>query len=63
MPTAEDHRHCRVCGKTIDADEQFCSEACATKRAQTLQRGRTYQMLMYAAILVLVLLLVSELVR
>jgi predicted nucleic acid-binding Zn ribbon protein len=59
----EDHRHCKVCGKAVDPGRTFCSTACETKRAATLRQAQTYKMLMYAAMLVLVVILVSEVVR
>jgi len=45
-----EHRHCRVCGRVCKPDEETCSKACRTERAQQMstRRGLTY--LLYASI-------------
>jgi predicted nucleic acid-binding Zn ribbon protein len=59
----EDHRHCKICGKVVGPEAEYCSKACRRKREEA-QRGRqnlTY--LMYAAIMVLAIILVVQLVH
>jgi predicted nucleic acid-binding Zn ribbon protein len=51
--SADDHRHCKVCGKVCDPGEETCSKACRTKREQLQSTRRMYTYLMYAVILIL----------
>jgi predicted nucleic acid-binding Zn ribbon protein len=53
--TEGDHRHCKSCGKVCDPDEDVCSAACRTKRAQALRTRRAYTYLLYALMVILLL--------
>jgi predicted nucleic acid-binding Zn ribbon protein len=48
------HRHCIVCGKTIDEDETFCDELCEAKYKSAQKR----QMLFFAIFIVLLVLII-----
>ena len=54
----DDHRHCKVCGKAIGADQEFCSKVCRRKREAQIQNRRNLTYLMYGAIAFLILLTV-----
>lgn len=56
--TAEDHRHCKVCGRVCDRTEQTCSAACATQRAQTLRTRRLYTYVLYGLTLIVLVVFV-----
>jgi predicted nucleic acid-binding Zn ribbon protein len=58
--SADDHRHCKVCGKVVDPGEETCSKACRAKREQLAQTRRTYTYLIYGAILLLVIVLLAS---
>ena len=53
----DDHRHCKVCGKVIGPESEYCSKTCRRKREEIQANRRNLMYLMYAAIGVLVLLL------
>jgi predicted nucleic acid-binding Zn ribbon protein len=59
----EDHRHCKVCGKVVGPDAEFCSKACRRQREETQQSRKNLTYLMYAAIAFFLLLLVLTYVR
>jgi len=61
VSSPDDHHHCKVCGKVCDPSEAVCSAACRTKREATVASGRRLQVMMYAAMLLLVVVLVFEL--
>jgi len=57
-----DHRHCRICGKAIPPDQEFCSEDCrrAHEGFQRRQRRmRNIFLLVYILIFVILLLLLA----
>jgi len=56
-----DHRHCKVCGKVCDPDEETCSRACREERERRVQTRRTYTYLLYGAIALLLIVFVSRL--
>ena len=51
--SADDHRHCKVCGKVCDPGDETCSKACRAKREQLQSTRRMYTYLLYAVILIL----------
>ena len=59
----EDHRHCKVCGKPVAPDAEFCSRSCRREREATLQSRRNLTYLMYGAMAFLAVLLVLTYVR
>ncbi len=64
MATAEeDHRHCKVCGKVVGPEAEFCSKACRRKREESARGRQNLTYLMYAAIAVLGILLAIQLVH
>ncbi|HTT73594.1 MAG TPA: DUF2116 family Zn-ribbon domain-containing protein [Thermoplasmata archaeon] len=60
MTVPDDHRHCKVCGRACAPESETCSRACAQRRADQLQTRRMYSYLMYGAIALLVIVLVSH---
>lgn len=59
MP-ADDHRHCKVCGRVTAPNQETCSSACAAKREQRLRAGRNYRYLLYATIAFLLVIFLSS---
>jgi len=56
----DDHRHCKVCGKVCDPDEEVCSKACRAKRAAQLRTRQMYTYVLYGAMaLILIVFLVT----
>ncbi|MGP8073202.1 MAG: DUF2116 family Zn-ribbon domain-containing protein [Thermoplasmata archaeon] len=60
MTPSDDHRHCKVCGRTCDPDERTCSPACAAKLEDLARTRRNYQYLLYASIALLLIVLFSH---
>jgi len=52
------HTHCQMCGKAIPVDETLCSEECKQKYQNILKKRRRYIYVMYAAIAVMIILLI-----
>ncbi len=63
MPSSDDHRHCKVCGRVCPADEETCSTACATERARRARARSTYTYLLYGTAALLLVLLLSAYLR
>ncbi len=49
------HKHCIVCGKTIDEMDTFCDEVCESKY-KSAQRRQTLFFLVFIGLLVLMLI-------
>ncbi|MGA8664429.1 MAG: DUF2116 family Zn-ribbon domain-containing protein [Thermoplasmata archaeon] len=60
MTSADDHRHCKVCGRTCAPDERTCSTECARKLEDMARTRRNYQYLLYASIVLLLVVLLSH---
>jgi predicted nucleic acid-binding Zn ribbon protein len=60
MPTEGDHRHCKVCGKVTKPDAETCSSKCADLRERRLQSARTYRLLLYGSIALLVIVVLAS---
>ncbi len=60
MPADGDHRHCKVCGRVTKPDAETCSPACATERQRRVSSARTYRIMMYVAIAVILIVFLSE---
>lgn len=60
MKPSDDHRHCKICGRVCDPAEETCSKACAQKRLERLQTRRMYTYLMYGAIALLAIVLLTH---
>lgn len=56
MP-ADDHRHCKECGKVCPPDRQVCSARCQEARDARLRSRRQLTWFFYAAIAILLVLL------
>lgn len=63
MPAAEDHRHCKICGKVTGPGDDTCSAACAAKRETRLRQRRNYQYLLLASIALLAVVFFSGYLR
>lgn len=59
-PEGGEHRHCKVCGRMIDPQLEFCSKSCRRQREATLQGRRNLTYLIYGGIAFFVLLLLLE---
>jgi predicted nucleic acid-binding Zn ribbon protein len=53
----DDHRHCKVCGKTCALNVETCSTACRDKRAASIQSRRQTMYMFYGFMVFVVLLL------
>jgi len=49
------HKHCIVCGQTIDETETFCDEVCESKY-KSAQRRQTLFFLVFIGLLILMLI-------
>ncbi|HEV2316223.1 MAG TPA: DUF2116 family Zn-ribbon domain-containing protein [Thermoplasmata archaeon] len=58
MSDLDDHRHCKVCGKVVDPQDEFCSKGCRRKRDEQLQNRRNLTYLIYASIAFVILITV-----
>lgn len=63
MKDSGDHRHCKICGRVCDPDEDTCSKECAQRRADRVRTQRMYTYLMYGAIALLAIVLLSAYLR
>jgi len=54
---ADDHRHCKVCGKVCPPGDETCSKACRAKREQAMASRRNLTYLIYGVMAFLVILL------
>ena len=61
MPTDDDHRHCKVCGRVCDPEDETCSRKCAIERERRARSRRNYLYLLYGLAALFVLLLLSPL--
>jgi predicted nucleic acid-binding Zn ribbon protein len=62
MPIEGDHRHCKVCGKVCAPGNETCSRACADARDDRARSRRTYTLLLYGAIALLVVVFLSRVI-
>jgi predicted nucleic acid-binding Zn ribbon protein len=53
------HRHCKVCGRACDLDDETCSKACRTKREDMVRSRRIYTYMMYGAIALVAIVFLS----
>jgi predicted nucleic acid-binding Zn ribbon protein len=60
VPSEDDHRHCKVCGRVCGPTEETCSKACRAKRDDMLRSRRTYTYLMYGAIALVAIVFISK---
>lgn len=63
MGTLDDHRHCKVCGKTCGVDDDTCSRACREERARRVQSKKNLQLLLYAAMALILIVFVAQFLR
>jgi predicted nucleic acid-binding Zn ribbon protein len=56
----EEHRHCKMCGKVCDVDEEVCGKSCAAKREERLRSRRSVQWMLYGGMALLVILLIAS---
>jgi predicted nucleic acid-binding Zn ribbon protein len=50
VPSDDEHRHCKVCGRVCGVDDQTCSRACEAKRERAIRSRRNLEYLLYASI-------------
>lgn len=46
-PKIVDHRHCKVCGKAVPPNKEFCSEECRLKYEDWQARERRVKRMIY----------------
>jgi predicted nucleic acid-binding Zn ribbon protein len=63
LPSNDDHRHCKVCGRVTQPDSDTCSPACAAERARRLGSARTYRYLLYGPMALLLLVVLGSYLR
>jgi predicted nucleic acid-binding Zn ribbon protein len=51
------HKHCKVCGKAIPAEDNTCSEACAKKRIEAMRNRQLLNYLFWGVALFLIFIL------
>ena len=57
-----DHRHCRICGKAIPPNQEFCSENCRSisERMEARQkRMRNLLIIMYVAVFLIIFIMLA----
>jgi len=57
-----DHRHCRICGKAIPPNQEFCSENCRSisERMEARQRRmRNLLIIMYVAVFLIIFVMLA----
>jgi len=57
-----DHRHCKICGKAIPPNQEFCSEACRSisERMEARQRRmRNLLIIMYVAVFLIIFIMLA----
>ena len=59
MRVEDDHRHCKVCGKQIGPDEEFCGKAHRQQREESQRSRRNLTYLVYASIAIVVIVFLS----
>jgi predicted nucleic acid-binding Zn ribbon protein len=52
----QDHRHCKVCGKVVEPEVEFCSKTCRRKREEQNQNRKNLTYLIYASIAFVILI-------
>jgi len=52
------HMHCQICGKAVASAETLCSDECKTQYQALVKKRKTYMYIMYAAIFLMIALLV-----
>ena len=57
-----DHRHCKICGKAIPPNQEFCSENCRSisERIEARQkRMRNLLIIMYVAVFLIIFIMLA----
>ena len=57
-----DHRHCKICGKAIPPNQEFCSENCRSisERMEARQkRMRNLLIIMYVAVFLIIFIMLA----
>jgi len=57
MPGIVPHRHCLVCGKAIEPDQNFCSDECKKVWDKEKKRQRNFSLIMLALLFILLFLI------
>jgi len=52
------HLHCRICGKAIPSEEEFCSDVCKDRMDAMVRKRKTYNYVFLALMAFLILMLV-----
>ncbi|MDW8021999.1 MAG: DUF2116 family Zn-ribbon domain-containing protein [Nitrososphaerota archaeon] len=54
-----DHRHCRICGRTILPDQEFCSEKCRNISESMINREKRMRKMLFVIYVVMIIVLVA----
>jgi predicted nucleic acid-binding Zn ribbon protein len=54
------HKHCSVCGKAIQLEDEFCSDECKNKYEQYMKKRKQMNLVMYAMIALLAVVLIGS---
>jgi predicted nucleic acid-binding Zn ribbon protein len=60
VSASADHRHCKVCGRATPPDEEVCGRTCQEERDRRLRTRRSYTLLLYGSIALILLVFVSH---
>jgi predicted nucleic acid-binding Zn ribbon protein len=60
LPLEADHRHCKICGKVCSPSAETCSATCAEEREHRARTRRTYTLLLYGSIALLLLVFLTR---
>ena len=54
------HLHCRICGKAIPSDEDFCSDLCKEKMEAMVKKRKTFNYIFMGLMAFLIFMLVMS---
>jgi predicted nucleic acid-binding Zn ribbon protein len=60
VPSSDEHRHCKVCGRVCAPEDETCSATCRDERDRRLRARRNFTYLLYGTAALLLLLLLTH---
>ncbi|HTP53789.1 MAG TPA: DUF2116 family Zn-ribbon domain-containing protein [Thermoplasmata archaeon] len=57
---SDEHRHCKICGRTCSVDDETCSTKCQDALDRRARSRRNYMYLLYGTAALLFVLLLSS---
>ncbi len=58
LATLPDHGHCEVCGRVVDTDERWCSDACKEKH-QAIMRKKKRDAVIFVVVVAVLFIVVT----